>query len=252
MKIVLLSGAACIFILSGVFCASQPGTPEAELLSRLVPKVVFLCDFATEFQPTPQMRSSWKALADPSLKTENLARLLKSPDPKVRSLAIFALDHKYDPRTLPRIAELQSDQAPSYPCPMPVQQMLPPDKPETWPTEPRTVSALATEVVNRYIGEAGYTNFNDYWKDHQNRSYSASWFVLSLRRVWGPRDLDRSGIEALRGDVAHLPLPDRQWTSLWLGTLPSPNHVVRPYSEQEMIRAATELGHDALLQLLDG
>lgn len=252
MKTVILSSLACICILSNVSRASEPETPEAKLLSSLVAKVIFLCDFATNFQPSPQMQSSWKALADPSLKTENLIRLLKSSDPKVRSLAIFALDRKYDPRTLPEIADLQSDQAPSYPCPAPVDQWLPPDKPEAWPTESRTVGALATGVVNRYLSEAGYTNFSEYWKDHQNRSYSVSWFALSLRRVWGPRDLDPTGIEALRGEVAKLPSPDRQWTTLWLGTLPSPNNVVRPYSDEEMIRAAAELGHEALLQLLDG
>jgi hypothetical protein len=68
----------------------------------LEPKVVFFCDFATNIPASPKSLSSWKALQDPSLDTGNLIRLLKSQDPKIRSLAIFALDHKNDPSVLPR------------------------------------------------------------------------------------------------------------------------------------------------------
>src|ERR1700688_4099302 len=56
----------------------------------------------------------------------------------------------------------------------------------------------------------------------------------------------------LRHEISQLPSPDRQWTVLWLGTLPNPNKVVRPYTEDDLIRNATELGHEALLQLLSG
>jgi hypothetical protein len=92
----------------------------------LEPKVVFFCDFATNIPASPKSLSSWKALQDPSLDTGNLIRLLKSQDPKIRSLAIFALDHKNDPSVIPEIAALQSDRAPSYSCPIPVAQPLPP------------------------------------------------------------------------------------------------------------------------------
>jgi hypothetical protein len=37
-----------------------------------------------------------------------------------------------------------------------------------------------------------------------------------------------------------------------MGTLPNPNNVVRPYTEDEQVRNATELGHEATLQLLSG
>jgi hypothetical protein len=200
----------------------------------------------------PELQSSWKVLEDPSLDTHNLTLLLQSPDPKIRSLAIFALDRKNDPHVLSEIAVLQSDRTPSYPCPMPVGQFLPPDKPETWPHESRTVGDLAAEVVRRYVLEFGYANFNDYWQDHKDRNYSVSWFALRLRRAWGPRDLDRASIDNLRSEIARLPSPDRQWTVLWLGTLPSPNHVVRPYTPDEMVQNATELGREALRQFLDG
>ena len=56
----------------------------------------------------------------------------------------------------------------------------------------------------------------------------------------------------LRHEISQLPSPDRQWTVLWLGTLPNPNNVVRPYAEDDLIRNATELGHGVLLQLLSG
>lgn len=59
-------------------------------------------------------------------------------------------------------------------------------------------------------------------------------------------------MDVLRREISQLASPDRQWTALWLGTLPNPNKVVRPYTEDELLRNATELGHDTLLQLLSG
>jgi hypothetical protein len=229
-----------------------PETPEAQTLSALKPKVVFLCDFATTFRASPQSVSSLKPLQNPSLDTGNLIRLLKSQDPKIRSLAIFALDYKNDPRVLPEIAALQSDRAASYSCPMPVAGPLPPDKPETWPQAPETVGGLAWEVVRRYLSESGYANFSDYWKDHKDRNYSVSWFALRLRRVWSFDYLNHPSMDVLRHEISQLPSPDGQWTVLWLGTLPNPNNVVRPYAEDDLIRNATELGHEVLLQLLSG
>jgi hypothetical protein len=248
----LLSSVILFCALADLSCSSLPETPEARTLSALAPKVVFLCDFATNSHASPESVSSWKALQDPSLDTGNLIRLLRSEDPKIRSLAIFALDHKNEPRVLPEIAALQSDRAPSYSCPEPFAGALPLDKPQTWPQQPGTVGGLAGEVVNRYLRESGYANFSDYWNEHKNRNYSVSWFALRLRRVWSFDHLNHPSMDVLRREIAQLPSPDRQWTVLWLGTLPSPNNVVRAYTEDDLVRNATELGHEALLQLLSG
>ena len=230
----------------------MPETPEAKSLSALAPKLYFLCDFAINLQPSPEAVSSWKALQDPALDTGNLIRLLKSPDPKIRSLAIFALDRKNDPYVLAKIADLLTDNAPAYACPMPYAGHLPQDRPWTWPQQPGTVGGLAGEVVNRYLSESGYANFSDYWRYHKDRSYSVSWFALRLRRIRSFDRLNHPSMEVLRREISQLPSPDREWTVLWLGTLPNPNSVVRPYAEDEQSRNAAELGHDSMLQLLDG
>jgi hypothetical protein len=229
-----------------------PETPEAKALRDLAPQVVFLCDFATHFHPSPKLVSSWKSLENPSLDTGNLIHLLKSPDPKIRSLAIFALDHKDDPRVLPEIALLQSDHTPSYSCPMPYAGPLPLDRPESWPKEAGTVGGLAWEVVNRYLQESGYANFDDYWKEHKDRNYSVSWFALRLRRIWSFDSLDHPSPDVLRREISQLSFPDQQWTVLWLGTLPNPNKVVPMYTEDDLVQNARQLGHEALLQLLSG
>jgi hypothetical protein len=204
------------------------------------------------FRASPESVSSWKALQDPDLDTGNLIRLLKSQDPKIRSLAIFALDRKNDPHVLPEIADLLMDSAPAYACPMPYAGPLPQDRPWTWPQQPETVGGLAGEVVNRYLSESGYAHFSDYWRDHKDRGYSVSWFALRLRRVWSFDNLNHPSMEELRREISQLPSPDREWTVLWMGTLPNPNNVVRPYTEDEQVRNATELGHEATLQLLSG
>jgi hypothetical protein len=231
--------------------ASLAETREAEELSALESKVVYLCEYA-RFGSSKQMRSYWTALADPSLNTANLVALLKNRDPKIRSLAIYALDRKDNPHLLAEIAPLQSDRAPSYRCPIPVDQPLPPDKPETWPSQPQTVGDLAGEVIHRYLEVSGYSNFSDYWAQYRDRDYSAGWFILKLRRAWDPFDPAHSGLDTIRREITLLPSPDRQWAVLCLGTISSPNRVIYPYSEAEVLRASTELGHDALIHLLDG
>ena len=139
----------------------MPETPKAKSLSALAHKLYFLCDFAINPQPSPEAVSSWKALQGPALDTGNLIRLLKSPDPKIRSLAIFALDRKNDPYVLPKIADLLTDNGPAYACPMPYAGHLPQDRPWTWPQQPGTVGGLAGEVVNRYLSESGCANFSN-------------------------------------------------------------------------------------------
>lgn len=124
MRKLLLAGGACVVFVSVSSGLPAPETAEAKALSNLRERAVFLCGFATIFHRSPKLESTWKALEDPELKTENLIPLLHSPDPKIRSLAIFALDHKEDPRVLPEIASLESDRAASYPWPMPVNSAL--------------------------------------------------------------------------------------------------------------------------------
>lgn len=247
---VLFSAVLVTYGCEGGFRLPLRETAEAQRLAALAPKVVFVCDFAVSFHPSQEMVSTWKALQDPSLDSGNLVRLLESDDPKIRSLAIFALDQKNDPRVLPDVAPLRQDRAAAYSCPLPYAGPLPFDKPETWPQQPSTVGELATQVLNRYLSEAGYANFDDYWKDHKDRRYSVSWYALRLRRIWGVDQLNHPSMDDLRTEISHLPDPDRQWTILWLGTLPNPNNVVRPYSDDELIRNAQELGHEKLIGLL--
>jgi hypothetical protein len=97
--LVLMKLLHCAFLIcvlsTSPSCSSRPETPEAKTLSAIAPKVYFLCDFATNFHASPESVSSWKALQDPALDTNNLIRLLKSPDPRIRSLAIFALTNSW-------------------------------------------------------------------------------------------------------------------------------------------------------------
>ncbi len=231
--------------------SSDPAeTREAKELSALAPKVVFLCDYA-RFEATAEMRSYLAELSDRSLDSANLVGLLKSPDPKIRSLAIFALGRKTDPHLLAEIAPLQSDRSPSYRCPLPV-DYHPVNKPESWPSAPETVGDVAREVVLPYLKVSGYTNFSDYWAHYGERDSSVAWFVLELGRAWDVFDLARPEIEAVRGQIAQLPAPDKQWTILCLGTMSSPNNVSYPYSEDDLLHAASELSHDALMGLLQG
>jgi hypothetical protein len=76
--------------------------------------------------------------------------------------------------------------------------------------------------------------------------------ILELRRAWDPFDPTHPALDIVRREVAQLPSPDRQWRVLCLGTLSNPNRVTYPYSEDDLRRAAAELGHDKLIQFIEG
>src|SRR5437899_4679519 len=114
---------------------------------------------------------------------------------------------------------------------------LPQARPETWTREPGTVGDLAMEVVRRYLSEAGYASFADYWKDHKDRNYSLSWFALRLQRVWSVNYLNHPSMDALRHEISQLASPDSQWNVLWRGTLSKPNYIYWHYSQDQVLRA---------------
>jgi hypothetical protein len=103
------------------------------------------------FGASPEFWPWREHLADPIFSTENLVPLLRNTDRRVRTLAIVALALKEDPQVLPAVANLTDDNAPSYPCPIPVATSMPAS-----PMTPQRVSQIATFFVGIYMHAAGY------------------------------------------------------------------------------------------------
>jgi hypothetical protein len=184
---------------------------------------------------------------------DDLIPLLKHADPKVRTLAIAALNHKDDPRLLPLLVPLCEDAAATLPHPALI-AMIPGMDKELTPLDPQTVGDFPKAILKQYLSAAGYEaakDFDSYWSARKDRSFCPSWFKVQLDRATQhttPVPASRAPqMQALRARIEQLPEKDRAWTILYLSVA---DHV--PYDEAACLAAAKSLGPDALLQALRG
>lgn len=184
----------------------------------------------------------------------DLLPLLKHDDPKVRTLAIAALNHLNDPKVLPALLPLCEDRAQTLPHPGLV-AMIPGMEKDITPLEPQTVADFPRAILSQYLVAAGYNSgiadFDAYWSAHKDRATCASWFKVQLdRSTQGARPAPANRqpqLSVLRDKVDHLPEKDRGWTVLYISV---PDHAL--YDESACLAAAKSLGPDALLATLDG
>ena len=113
------------FLFSVLLASAQ--TKEEHTLAELAPQMKFVCTsdvvlgrVTASFASYPEYEQQMRALASPSLRSENLLPLLHHPDPKIRTLAIIALYDKGDPKMLPAVVALADDHSPTYSRPQPL------------------------------------------------------------------------------------------------------------------------------------
>ena len=251
-----------VFVLSPVPALAQ--TTEEQTLAELAPKIKFVCASQVvlgQVTPSsasyPEYEQQMRALANPSLRFENLLPLLHHADPKIRTLAIIALYDKNDPKMLPAVVALAEDHFPTYSCPQAL-ALTTGMAVDPWPMVEQVVGEMASAVVNAYLNAAAfnygikrtpsYPGFEGYWATRKDRPYSGSWFVVrSNRAVAG-------AIQTIRNEIAGLPEPDRQWELLWVATrqLYSGDEKSLIASDAELLEACKQLGRERLLQMLAG
>jgi len=195
------------------------------------------------------------ALFDRHDSADALLSLLKDPNPKVRTLAVAALDHLGEAKVLPQLFALCDDRAPTLPHPGLV-AMIPGMERDVTPLEPQTVSDFPKAIVRRYLTAAGPSGdveqFPAYWEARKGRAYCASWFKVRLERATqGVRPVPAgraAQVDALRDEIDRLAQPDRAWTILYLDA--GADHVL--FGDAACLAAAKSLGPDALLTTLNG
>jgi hypothetical protein len=192
--------------------------------------------------------------------SEQLIQLLGDPQARVRTLAMALLFQKEDPKLLRYM--LLDDKADTFPAPI-----LTDNLPEPMPTHPQTVAEIAKTMTGAYMISAGMKNWRDptaedlgqYLAAHRARSYYFSWFDVRLSRVTGlisPLQEDRRpALLKFREELDTLPRFDRDLYLLWLcnGRFDfgkGYNSVLA--TQDELLEAAQHLGHQALLQIVDG
>ena len=81
---------------------------------------------------------------------DEIRRLLKHENPKVRTLGLVLLYNLERVDVLPDIATLVEDDAETFPSPAPISLVLPGRMPETWPMEKTTVRKYAVAMIEFY------------------------------------------------------------------------------------------------------
>ncbi len=185
---------------------------------------------------------------------DDLVPLLKDTDPKVRTLAVAALNHKNDPKLLPLLVPLCNDTAVTLPHPGLV-AMIPGMDKDITPLEPQTVADFPKAILRQYLKAAGYNsdlaNVEEYWRVRKDRAFCASWFKIQYDRATqhaSPVPAARAPqLQALRDRIDQLPEKDRALNVLYLSV---PDHVL--YDDASCLAAAKTLGPEALLEALRG
>ncbi len=207
----------------------------------------------------------WHEIRDevlsPKHQPKDLIALLKHENPRVRTLALFALFEREDPQYLPHMASLLDDQEKT--APMPEHQVAialghprPPLR-----LNPQRIGDIAKLMVRLWLEPTGYRhqNFKEYWAARKDRSYCAGWFAFRRYRIENVhrhvKNEESKRLEALCKDIDQLPQEDRDWTTLILATKDYYHPGFNPIdaqltTEEELRKAARRLGPEKLLAFL--
>jgi hypothetical protein len=212
-------------------------------------------------------------LKDLSRSPDELHRLLKDPNPRIRTIALGALFVREDPRDLPFIAELIGDHAPTIPDlhnSMRASMTIDPRLSIELETA-QTVGQVASAMIQFYLEATraqwvvranGYpiqkaelsSAFDRYWAERKDRARCASWFLVKLERA--TRETEplqpqyRTDVNAVLAQIDALQSPDREWTLLYAlsgETLPGSEYVV---TDGVPLHAAHAIGPDDLMKFL--
>lgn len=209
-------------------------------------------------------------LCDRGLPEKDLVALLKDKEASMRALALVALFDRQDARHLPHFHALCGDAAKTLPAPMPdVRSFINPlMKEEPLKLREQTVADVARHALDAYFQASnlhGFTRgprspalFEAYWKSRQDRACCVGWYVLKFHRasmLTTRESSERTArLHTLRKEIDGLPKPDRAWVLLRFGALHDTNEfgITEVATQEEIIRAASTLGPEKLLAVLEG
>ena len=194
--------------------------------------------FGTGYMESPNNApgaAAYEALIQSNQPVSALLALLKDRDPKVRTLAAAALVSKGEPRLQQYLGPLVDDQSQTFD-----QMYRPPvDNSVAIKFLPQTVATAVLRLVE-YPNRAA---FDQYWAAHANRQYCADWFLWQLRH--------KQFVALALRDIQHVPSPDREMITLWIGVGGWPLHY-DGFPEADVMAAAKRLGRDRILAVLRG
>lgn len=204
---------------------------------------------------------------------DELHRLLRDDNPRVRTIALGGLFVREDPHDLPYIASLIGDDGATIPDlydPM-IAIRLGDSVPLSEMERPQTVGQVASAMIHFYLdathmhamGHAARADtpaaellpvFKGYWDERKDRTFCASWFLVKLERATRETDpihsLYRPDIDSVLEQIDALPSPDREWTLLYVlhgEVLPGREGVL---STESLLRTTQAIGPADLMKFL--
>lgn len=199
---------------------------------------------------TPHDRAGAKLNAM-KIGADELRRSLQHSDPKVRTLALIRLMSMGDPKVLPDVAALLTDEAQTFP------------HPEPWhvsdiaqPSGPQTVAEVAKAAVSLYVRDPTPEGFAEYWAEHGHRDWSANWFAARLSQASGrqlpPAKGSRERIQPIRVEIDALPPETRAWLLLYFSEVNDFEGAELLATDEERLAAARRIDAVTFMEFLGG
>ena len=195
---------------------------------------------------------------------------LRSPDPRVRTLALGALFIREDPRDLPLIAGLLGDRAATFKRLSMSFDSRGGRLPLSFFESDQTVGDVAQVMIGFYLNSASTVSgfgrelatgidlkdvsasiFERYWAERSSRTRCASWYLVRMRRATRGGTLQpqyEADVRRVLAEIDSLPAVERAWTLLYVRQDQSQLDTL--VSDAAMVTALKAVGPDALMQVL--
>jgi hypothetical protein len=202
---------------------------------------------------------------------KELQDLLRSPDPRVRTLALGALFIREDPQDLPLIAGLLGDRAATFPRLRMAMTSMGGRLPLSSFESDQTVGDVAQVMIGFYLASAFRVSafgrelaigtdlkdvsvplFEKYWAERSSRTRCASWYLVKMRRA--TRDSSpiqpqyEPDVRRVLAEIDALPPDERAWTLLYVRQDQSQLNTL--VSDAAMVAALSVVGPDVLMKVL--
>ncbi|MBN1901424.1 HEAT repeat domain-containing protein [Candidatus Sumerlaeota bacterium] len=226
----------------------------------------FMNNYATKEERETYDRAM-KPLMERDYATSDVIRLLRHESPQVRSLAALTLIKRRNPRLLPYIAELLTDNRFAFRIPYQETCSTFWPKDEMPPLREETVSQIASACIDEYLRASNGVpsfifqsidpkTFEHYWKERKDRFFNLGWFMADYPKLYHrlhtqSKEMDkvREQVLSIKKAMEKLPPLYREWYLIYLSQYDKTGRI-KIATDAELKEWMMTIGRESIISFL--